>query len=135
MKGEGSHRGVPFDAFRILLATTQRLGHEARRSCAVGTIPLLTRFFRSHELCDGYAATPTHAPSVKFDSSDFMQSLGSEVTCSAVRATQNWNFFDDEQRCTFSVTAGYFPNLEPGFAAVLAAILFAVIPHIQSGYI
>lgn len=97
--------------------------------------PLLASFLDREEICNRNAATPTHATPVKFDSGDFMKSSGSEITRSAVRATQNGDSFDDEQRCTLSVTACYFPNLESGFAAVLATILIPVIPHTLSGYI
>ena len=91
-------------------------------------------FWGCDEFCNRYAAT-THASPVKFDSGDFMQRLGSEVTRSTVRAAQNGNSFDDEQRGILSVAACYFPNLEPAFPAVLATILIPVIPHTLSGYI
>ena len=68
---------------------------------------------------------------MELDARDFMKSLGSEVTGSAMGTADNGHFLNDEQRGSSSVAAGYRAFLNPTAATVLAAILFISIPHIQ----
>jgi hypothetical protein len=105
---------------------------ERPRFSAVRSSRLLASLLGRDELRYGHVATFTQAASVKFDSRDFMKSLGCEVAGSAMGATNDWHLFDHQQSRASSIGSGYWANLNTSATTGLAISFSAVIPHLKT---
>ena len=92
---------------------------------------MLASLSRRDELRDRHVATFTHAAPVQFDPCDFMESFGSQVAGSAMRAANDRHFLNYQQRRAASIAASYSSDLNTSASAVFAAVSLTVIPHIQ----
>lgn len=90
---------------------------------------LLASLLELDELCNRHITTFAYAPPVELDSRDFMKSFGREVAGSTMWTAYDGHVLNHKQRWSFSIAAGYRSGLDADAAAILAAILFTLIPH------
>ena len=119
------------DSHESVILSAERPAAERPRFSAVRSSRLLASLLGRDELRDRHVATFAHASPVQFDPCDFMESFGSQVAGSAMRATNDRHFLNHQQRRAASIAASYWSDLNTSASAVFAAVSLTVIPHIQ----
>jgi hypothetical protein len=68
---------------------------------------------------------------MELDSRDFVERVCREIASSAMWTANDGYFLNNKERRAFPIATRHLPNLNASAAAVFAAFLFTVVPHMQ----